>query len=44
MVNSFGGGSIPFVRMQQLWDMAARLPSKKVRVSELNALDEVRLV
>jgi len=28
--------------MQQLWDMAASLPSKKVRVSELNALDEVR--
>ncbi len=35
-------GSIPFVRMQQLWDMAAGLPVKKVRVSELNALDEVR--
>lgn len=35
-------GSIPFVRMQQLWDMAAGLPCKKVRVSELNALDEVR--
>ena len=35
-------GSIPFVRMQQLWDMAAGLPSKKLRVSELNALDEVR--
>ena len=35
-------GSIPFVRMQQLWDMAAGLPSKKVRVSELNALDDVR--
>lgn len=35
-------GSIPFVRMQQLWDMAAGLPSKKVRVSELNALDEIR--
>ena len=35
-------GSIPFVRMQQLWDMAADLPIKKVRVSELNALDEVR--
>src|SRR5581483_1207822 len=35
-------GSIPFVRMQQLWDMAARLPVKRVRVSELNALDEVR--
>jgi hypothetical protein len=35
-------GSIPFVRMQQLWDMAAGLPSKKVRVSDLNALDEVR--
>jgi len=35
-------GSIPFVRMQQLWDMAAGLPSKKVRVKELNALDDVR--
>jgi hypothetical protein len=35
-------GSIPFVRMQQLWDLAAGLPSKKVRVNELNALDEVR--
>ena len=35
-------GSIPFVSMQQLWDMAAGLPSKKVRVSELNALDEIR--
>ncbi len=28
--------------MQQLWDMAAGLPSKKVRVSGLNALDEIR--
>jgi hypothetical protein len=28
--------------MQQLWDMAAGLPSKKVRVSDLNALDEIR--
>src|SRR3954454_1182842 len=35
-------GSIPFVRMQELWGMAAGLPSKKVRVSELNALDEIR--
>ena len=35
-------GSIPFVRMQQLWEMAADLPSKKVRLSGLNALDEVR--
>ena len=35
-------GSIPFVRMQQLWDMAAGLPSRKVRVSDLNALDEIR--
>ena len=35
-------GSIPFVRMQQLWDMAAGLPSRKVRVSELNALNEIR--
>src|SRR5262245_57165709 len=35
-------GSIPFVRMQQLWEMAEGLPRKKVRVSELNALDDVR--
>jgi hypothetical protein len=35
-------GSIPFVRMQQLWDMAANPPRRKVRVSELNALDEIR--
>jgi len=35
-------GSIPFVRMQQLWEMAEGLPSKKVRVSDLNALDEIR--
>ena len=35
-------GSIPFVRMQQLWEMAEGLPSRKVRVSDLNALDEVR--
>src|SRR5262245_56335327 len=35
-------GSIPFVRMQQLWEMAEKLPVKKVRVSELNALDDVR--
>jgi hypothetical protein len=35
-------GSIPFVRMQQLWDMAAGLPIKKVRVRDLNALDEIR--
>lgn len=35
-------GSIPFVRMQQLWDMAAGLPSRQVRVSDLNALDDVR--
>jgi hypothetical protein len=35
-------GSIPFVRMQQLWEMAEGLPSKKVRVTDLNALDEVR--
>lgn len=35
-------GSIPFVRMQQLWEMAEGLTSKKVRVTDLNALDEVR--
>lgn len=35
-------GSIPFVRMQQLWDMAAGLPIRKVKVAELDALDHVR--
>ena len=35
-------GSIPFVRMQQLWEMAEGLPVRKVRVGDLNALDEVR--
>ena len=35
-------GLIPFVRMQQLWHMAAGLPVRKVRVRELNALDDVR--
>jgi tricorn protease-like protein len=35
-------GSILFVQVQQLWDMAAGLPRKKVRVSELNVVDEVR--
>ena len=35
-------GSILFVRMHQLWDMAADLPIKKVKVKELNALDDVR--
>src|SRR4051812_33038249 len=35
-------GSIPFVRMEQLWAMAEGLPSRKVRVAELNALDDVR--
>ncbi len=35
-------GSVPFVRTQQLWDMPAGLPIRKVRVAELNALDEVR--
>jgi hypothetical protein len=35
-------GSIPFVRMQELWELAAGLPNWKVRVSELNALDDVR--
>ena len=28
--------------MQQLWEMAEGLPSKKVRVADLNALDKVR--
>src|SRR5437867_1875285 len=35
-------GSIPFMGMEQLWHMAADLPVRKVRVRELNALDEVR--
>jgi len=28
--------------MQQLWEMAEGLPIKKVRVADLNALDDVR--
>jgi hypothetical protein len=35
-------GSIPFVWMEQLWEMAEGLPTRKVRVTELNALDDVR--
>ena len=35
-------GSMPFVRMHQLWEMAEGLPSRKVRVEELHALDDVR--
>ncbi|HVZ61339.1 MAG TPA: hypothetical protein VG892_11195, partial [Terriglobales bacterium] len=35
-------GSIPFARMQQLWELAEGLPVRKLRVAELNALDEVR--
>lgn len=35
-------GSIPFVRMQQLWELAAGFPSKKVRMNDLHALDEIR--
>lgn len=35
-------GSIPFVRMEELWELARGLPSRKVRVADLNALDEVR--
>ena len=35
-------GSIPFVRMEQLWESAEGLPVKKVRLAELNALDDVR--
>ncbi len=35
-------GSIPFLSMQQLWEMAAGLPVRKVRASDLGALDEVR--
>jgi hypothetical protein len=31
-----------FVRMEQLWEIAAGLPRKKVRISELDALDDVR--
>ncbi len=35
-------GSIPFVRMQQLWEMATGLPVQRIRVAGLNALDDVR--
>jgi hypothetical protein len=35
-------GSMRFWRMGQLWELAKELPAKKVRVSELEGLDEVR--
>lgn len=31
-----------FWRMQQLWELAEGLPTKKVRLSELDGFDEVR--
>lgn len=34
-------GSMRFWRMHQLWELAAGLPVKKVRVSELSGFDEV---
>ena len=35
-------GSMRFWRMHQLWELAAGLPVKKVRLSELDGFDEVR--
>src|SRR3954463_12776962 len=35
-------GSMRFWRMHQLWELAAGLPIKKVRWSELDGFDEVR--
>ena len=36
-------GSLPFWTMQQLWELAAKLPVKKLRVADLaRELDEVR--
>src|SRR5436309_1826071 len=42
VVHAAGGWLDSFFRMQELWDMAAGLPIKKVRVNDLNALDEIR--
>ena len=35
-------GSMRFYRMHQFWELAAVLPVKKVRLSELDGFDEVR--
>jgi hypothetical protein len=35
-------GSMRFFRMHQFWELAAGLPVKKVRLSELEGFDEVR--
>jgi hypothetical protein len=35
-------GSMRFHRMHQFWELAAGLPVKKVRLSELGGFDEVR--
>ena len=34
-------GSMRFLRMKQLWDLAEGLPSKKIRLSEVKGFDEV---
>jgi len=35
-------GSMRFFRMYQLWELAAGLPIKKIRLSEIDGFDEVR--
>jgi len=35
-------GSMRFWRMHQLWELAVGLPSRKVRLSELDGFDDVR--
>ena len=35
-------GSMRFWRMRQLWELAEGLPTKKVRLSDLDGFDEVR--
>jgi hypothetical protein len=37
-----GDGSMRFWRMDQLWELVAALPVKKVRIKELPGFDEVR--
>jgi hypothetical protein len=40
--NPRADGSMRFWRMEQLWELAATLPAKKVRVRDLPGFDEVR--
>ena len=35
-------GSVRFWRMHELWELAERLPVKKVRLSDLEGFDEIR--